>query len=96
MATVYIPAPLRDLCGGVSVIRVGGGTLDAVLRGVDANCPGFYARVVEDGRVRPEITVAVDGEAGGFALHEELAPGAEVTVIPAIGGGSVAAAPGWD
>jgi len=87
MATLVVPSLLRPLCGGAPRLEVEGATLGEVLRAADARCPGFFNRVVEDGRVRPELAVAIDGEAGSFALHEPLSPGAEVAIVPAIGGG---------
>jgi molybdopterin converting factor small subunit len=87
MPILVVPSLLRPLCGGAPRLEVEGSTLGDVLRAADARCPGFFSRVVEDGRVRPELAVAIDGEAGSFALHEPLSLGAEVAIVPAIGGG---------
>lgn len=87
MANVFVPTMLRPLCDGAQHLEVPAATLGDLLRGLDAICPGFYARVVENGRVRGELAVAIDGEAASFPLHEALRPDAEVTIIPAIGGG---------
>ncbi len=85
--SVWIPALLRPLCGGAERLEVEGETLGAVLRALDLRCPGLYDRVVEDGRVRPELAIALNGEILAIALHELIAPGAELTIVPAIGGG---------
>ncbi|MGK2965614.1 MAG: MoaD/ThiS family protein [Tepidiformaceae bacterium] len=87
MAKVWIPSPLRPLCGGVSALEVPGATLREALEALDVRCPGFMERVVEDGRVRPELAIAIDGEARTFALFQELRPDADLTIIPAISGG---------
>jgi molybdopterin converting factor small subunit len=87
MAIVWVPSLLRPLCGGAGRLEVDGATLRDVLRAVDERCPGFFDSVVENGRLRPEIAVAIDGEAGSFSLHEPLAPGAEISVLPAMAGG---------
>jgi molybdopterin converting factor small subunit len=87
MPRVYIPATLRDLCGGAQAIEVQASTIDELLRQVDARCPGFYARVVQEGRLRPELAFAIDGEVVALALHDAIAPGAELTIVPALGGG---------
>ena len=87
MPTAIIPALLRPLCAGVARLEVDGATLGEVLRALDARCPGFYDRVVEGGHLRPELAVAIDGEAGSFPLHEPLSPGSELTILPAISGG---------
>jgi molybdopterin converting factor small subunit len=89
MPTAIIPALLRPLCAGVPSLEVEGATLGEVLRALDLRCPGFYERVVESGHLRPELAVAIDGEAGFFPLHEPLPPNAELTILPAISGGSV-------
>lgn len=87
MATVYIPAQLRDLCGGAANLEVPATTLGELLRAMDLRCPGFFARVVEDGRVRAGLSVAIDGEALAYPMHEPLRPTSQVTIIPAIAGG---------
>ncbi len=87
MATVLVPAMLRALCDGATRLEAPGATLDDVLHAADRRYPGFYDRVVAAGTVRPELAVAVDGEASGFSLHEPVRPDAEVAIIPAISGG---------
>ncbi len=87
MALVIIPATLRHLCGGSPQLEVDGGTIGELLRALDVRCPGFYGRVVEEGRLRPELAFAVNGEVGPLALHDTVSPGTEITIVPAIGGG---------
>ena len=87
MISVWVPALLRSLCGGATRLEVEGATLGEVLRALDRRCPGLYGRVVEDGRVRPDLAVAINGEVLSPALYERLAPGTELTLVPAIGGG---------
>lgn len=87
MATVIIPAPLRAFCAGAGKLDVPGATLGEVLREIDTRCPGFYDRVVDAGRLRPELAFALDGEVVSLGLHHPLAPGAEIAIVPAIGGG---------
>ena len=87
MATVLIPSPLRPLCGGAATLEVAGATLGELLRAVDARCPGFYERAVDEGKVRPELSVALNGHAFRYGLTEPIAPNDEVTIVPAIGGG---------
>ncbi len=88
MVRIYIPAALRTLCGGTAVMELDAPTLEGLLRAVDARCPGFYERIVADGRPRPELAFAVDGEVRPLALHEPLAPGTELAIVPALGGGA--------
>ena len=87
MARVFVPTLFRTLCDGRQDLDVPAATLEDLLRGIDALCPGFYDRVVKDGRVRGELAVAIDSEAATYPLHEPLRADAHVTIIPAIGGG---------
>lgn len=87
MVVVIIPALMRPMFQGANRLEVEASTLDAALRALDARSPGFYDRLVEDGRVRPELAIAVNGEVYQMALHERLAPGTQLTIVPAIGGG---------
>lgn len=87
MVRVVIPALLRDMCGGTATLEVPGATLGELMRELDVRCPGFAARVIEQGRIRPELAIAINGEMESFALHDPIPPGAEVAIIPSIGGG---------
>jgi molybdopterin converting factor small subunit len=87
VAVVIVPALLRPMCGGAARMEAEGDTLGAVLRSLERQCPGIYDRVVEDGHVRPELAIALDGEAQALPLHHPLAGNAEITIVPAIGGG---------
>ncbi len=87
MPRVIVPATLRTLCGGSPQLDIHASTVEELLRAVDARCPGFYARVVEDGRLRPELAFAIDGEITPLGLHDTIAPSAELTIVPALGGG---------
>lgn len=85
--TIIIPSMLRPLCEGANRVVVEGRTLGEALTAADARCPGLYVRIVEDGRVRPELAIALNGEVLSLPLHEPLADGTELTIVPAIGGG---------
>lgn len=87
MAVVIVPATLRSLCSGASKVEVPGATIGEVLRGVDAQCPGFFARVVDNGRLRPELAFALNGEVVPLALHDPVEAATELAIVPALGGG---------
>ncbi len=89
MALVIIPATLREFCAGDSKVEAEGANVEAVLRAVDAQCPGFYARVVDGHRLRPELAFALNGEVISLALHDAVPPGTEIAIVPAIGGGGL-------
>ena len=87
MIIVVVPATLRDFCAGSSKVEVAGANVGEVLRAVDLRCPGFYDRVVAEGRLRPELAFAINGEVYPLALHTTVEDGAEIAIVPALGGG---------
>lgn len=87
MALVIIPATLRDHCAGASKVEAPGATIGEILRAVDRQCPGFYARVVDGNRLRPELAFALNGEVIPLALHDDVAESTEIAIVPALGGG---------
>ena len=42
---------------------------------------------MQDGRVRPGLALAINGEIATTGLMAKVAEGAEVQILPAIGGG---------
>ncbi len=87
MILVIIPAALRDFCAGASKLEVSGSNVEEVLRALDERCPGLYDRVVAEGRLRPELAFAINGEVYPLALHNAVADGSEIAIVPALGGG---------
>jgi sulfur-carrier protein len=87
LATVYIPALLQALTGGRSAVEVEGGTVGEVVDNLERLWPGIRERIVEQGRLRANISVAVDGEITPMGLLEKVAPESEVHFVAAIKGG---------
>jgi sulfur-carrier protein len=87
LATVYIPALLQALTGGRSAVEAEGGTVGEVIDSLDRLWPGLRERLVDEGRLRPNISVAVDGEISPMGLLEPVAPASEVHFVAAIKGG---------
>lgn len=87
MATVFIPAMLQSLTGGATQMQIAGGTVRALINALEERFPGFKDRLLQDGDLRPDIAVAVDGE---FAvdLIERVHPDSEVHFVPPISGGA--------
>ncbi len=84
---VWIPALYRDLTAGAEVVTMDGATVGELIANLDAAYPGLAARLVDRGRVRPHLSVAVNGEIVARGLHVRLPDGAEVHFVPALGGG---------
>jgi molybdopterin synthase sulfur carrier subunit len=87
MAEVWIPALLRDLTNGEAHIKVAGETVRQVIANLEERYPGVEARLCEDGRLRPNIAVVVDGMVSSQRLRHKLAETSEVHFLPAISGG---------
>jgi hypothetical protein len=87
LASVYIPTLLQALTGGRSVLEVEGGTVGEVIDNLDRLWPGIGERLVEEGRLRPNISVAVDGEISPMGVLEPVGPASEVHFVAAIKGG---------
>lgn len=88
MAKVWIPALLRPLCDDHAHMEVAATTLKELFLALDVECPGIYDRIVENGRIRPELAIAINGEAESFPLFEPIGPNADIAIVPAIGGGA--------
>ena len=89
MPVIHIPAPLRHLSGDRARIAVAGGNLRQVFAALERECPGLTARIIQDGDLRADMAVAIDGsilEGGG--LIQTVRPDAEIYLVPPIGGGN--------
>jgi molybdopterin converting factor small subunit len=84
---LFIPAPHRDLTGGEEVIEVQGPDVAAALGAAEARFPGLRARLVEHGRLRPGIVVAVNGAVTPQALRHRLTAPSEIHFVRAAAGG---------
>jgi len=84
---VFVPAPLRSLTGGQDRLDVAGATVGALVDAIERAHPGFRARVVADGELRPSLAVSVDGDLVTRGLDEPVAGAREVHFVPALGGG---------
>ena len=87
MATVWIPALLRDVTGGEEKCVVAGDTVEEVIARLDARYPGIRNRLCDEGRLRPGISLVVDGEVSRLRLRHPLAPASEIHFVPALSGG---------
>lgn len=88
---VRIPTPLRKLTGDQDVVSAdGGGTLIAVIEGLEAQYPGLKERIVdESGDLRRFVNVYINGEDVRFqqGVQTQINAGDEVSIVPAVAGG---------
>lgn len=88
MPMVWVPALLRPLTQGREQLQVPGRTVRQVVESLDLEYPGLAERLCDDqGRLRPEIAVVVDGETAIEGLRAAVGPDSELTFLPALSGG---------
>ncbi|MYC06878.1 MAG: MoaD/ThiS family protein [Chloroflexi bacterium] len=88
MATVFVPSLMQSLTDGKTRVQIPGATVRQIINNLESEYPGFKARLVEDDRVKPNISVAVDGEVTPLGMLEKVNEDSEVHFLPAIGGGA--------
>ena len=90
MAVLRIPTQLRNLSGNASEVKVEGATVADVLKGLDAQHPGFGERLFdEQGALRRFVNVFVADEDIRFLqnLDTPVEDATVVSIVPAVAGG---------
>ena len=87
MATVFIPSMLRPLAGDQDALEVSGATVREVVENLIERYPDLSGRLLADGQLPGNISVAIDGEVSTLGLLDQLEPDSEVHFVPAISGG---------
>ena len=59
-----------------------------IVENLEKAYPGMKERLVESNRIKPNISVAVDGEVTPLGMLEKVGENSEVHFLPAIGGGA--------
>ncbi|MGQ0823489.1 MAG: MoaD/ThiS family protein [Actinomycetota bacterium] len=88
--TVRIPTQLRTLSGNAGEVQIDGATVEDVLKGLEAQFPGFGERLFDEtGALRRFVNVFVADEDIRFLqnLDTAVADGAVVSIVPAVAGG---------
>ena len=78
---------MQNLSNGEQRVVVEGKNVRQIIESLDQKYPGFRDRLVEDGRVKPNISVAIDGEITPLGMIEKVSEESEVHFLPAISGG---------
>ena len=79
---------MRSLTGDKQTVEVEGSTVRQVVEALERAYPGMKERLVEDGQMKSNISVAVDGEVTTLGMLESVGENSEVHFLPAISGGS--------
>ncbi|SDO04660.1 MoaD/ThiS family protein [Actinacidiphila guanduensis] len=91
---VRIPTILRTYTDGQKAVEGTGTTLDELFTDLDSRHAGLRDRVVEGGELRRFVNVYLNDEDVRFldGIATKVADGDNVTILPAVAGGSGAAA----
>ena len=88
--TVHVPTPLRDCCAGASQLALSAASLRAVLDELERRHPALHRSICDEtGTVRRHINLFINTNhmRDRNGLDTPLAPGDEVTILPAVSGG---------
>ncbi len=88
---VRIPTPLRGLTGDQDVVDGAPGSLGDLVVELERQYPGMGERLVDDGgELRRFVNVFVNGEDIRFleGMATAIGDGDEVSIVPAVAGGS--------
>jgi molybdopterin converting factor small subunit len=88
---VRLPTVLRSQAGGASSVSVDGATIGDVLGKLVAEYPGISSQVFNlDGSLHKFVNIYVDDDDVRYlqGLDTPVADGAEVSILPAVAGGT--------
>lgn len=89
MAIVFIPTLLRELTGGQASVEVNGATVGQVIDSLERAWPGMREKLLDQDRLRANLSIAIDGEITPLGLMEPVGPASEIHFVAAIKGGSL-------
>jgi molybdopterin converting factor small subunit len=87
---VLIPTPLQKFTNDEASVSLEAGSVDELLRALEAAYPGILARLCdENGKLRRFLNVYVNSEDIRFLDNQAtaLSDGDEVSIVPAVAGG---------
>ena len=87
LPVIWIPTQLRDLTKGQQSVSVIGDTVRAAIETLEIKFPGIKERLCENEKIRPNISVLVDGHVTHLKIRERLTETSEVHFVVAISGG---------
>ncbi|MEC9237926.1 MAG: MoaD/ThiS family protein [Chloroflexota bacterium] len=87
MAKIFIPTMLQSLTVGVKQVDLDARNVRQIIERLEELYPGMKDRLVEDGEIRPNLAIAIDGDVAIMGMLEKVEENSEVHFVPAIGGG---------
>ena len=89
---VRIPTPLRRMTNGLDKVEMEESSLSEMIDNLENNYPGFKERLLdENGDLRYFVNIYLNGEDVRFlkGLDTSTSSGDEVSIVPAVAGGSL-------
>ena len=87
MAKIFIPTMLQSLTAGVKQVDLNARNVRQIIERLEELYPGMKDRLGEDGEIRPNLAIAIDGDVAIMGMLEKVGENSEVHFVPAIGGG---------
>jgi molybdopterin synthase sulfur carrier subunit len=79
---------MQNLTSGEHRVKVEGSTIRQIINSLEESYPGFKDRILDNNQIKPNISVAVDGEVTTLGMLEKVGENSEVHFLPALGGGT--------
>ncbi len=79
---------MQTMTDGQQTVEVEGSNVRQVVNNLDELYPGIKERLVANNKIKPNISVAVDGVVSSMGMLEKVQEASEVFFLPAIGGGA--------
>jgi molybdopterin converting factor small subunit len=87
LPTIWIPTPIRNLTQGKASVTVAGSSVREAIESLETQYPGVKDRLCDGDKIRPHISVMVDGQISHAKMREKLRDDSEVHFVIAISGG---------
>jgi len=87
LAKIFIPTMLQSLTAGVKQVDLDARNVRQIIERLEELYPGMKDRLVEEGEIRSNLAIAIDGDVAIMGMLEKVGENSEVHFVPAIGGG---------
>ena len=87
MATIFIPAQLRELTAGIERLEMDVHNVRAVINQLEQRFPGIRDRLCQQDQISPSLQISIDSVITSRGMIAKIQPSSEVHFIPAIAGG---------
>ena len=72
MAKIFIPTMLQSLTAGVKQVDLDARNVRQIIERLEELYPGMKDRLVEDGEIRSNLAIAIDGDVAIMGMLEKV------------------------